>query len=398
MTYDLNLMETLLCALLVLAVGTLVTIRVGFLRRYNIPEAVVGGLLFSMLLSFLHVKCSVGLHFDMSLREPMMLAFFTTLGLGANYKLIRKGGVQLVLFLLVTSALLFVQNICGVLLAKAFGFDPLVGLLAGSITLSGGHGTGATWAVRMSNLDGAMEIAMACATFGLIFGGIVGGPLAQSIIAKFKLAPPEKVQSANLALKGHGYDEPETVTAKTILETMFIIAACIVGGEFVQGTLGVIGIPVPTFVCSLFLGIFLTNLFEATNIYKIQAPTLVLVSVVSLSIFLSLALMSLRLWELIHLAGPLLAMVVIQTVVMILYARFVTFPVMGKDYEAAVMAAGHVGFGLGASPTAVANMEAIVMRYGSAPQAFLVVPLVGAFFIDVINAFVIQLFFAYLGT
>lgn len=392
MKFELNTLETFALSMVVLFVGSVLSARVPFLRRYNIPEAVVGGLIFSIVVSVLYAAGDLTLVLNHSMMDTMMLSFFCTIGLGANLKLLRRGGVTVLIFLAVCSGFLLIQNGVGVGLAKLMGLDPLIGLLAGSITLTGGHGTGAIWAARFPNVKGALEIAMACATFGMMIGGLVGGPLSQWLIAKHRLAPEEKVLDPNAALKGHGFNEPELVTPKTMLELLFIIAVCLVLAQIARHLLKDINLPIPTFLYSLFIGIFVTNFLEATKIYKMPQQTVDLIGVLSLSIFLTMAMMRVRLWELFDLAGPLFVIMTVQTIAMVLYSVFVTFKVMGRDYESAVMVSGHVGFGLGATTNAMANMEAVIMRYGPAPQSLLIVPLVGAFFIDVVNAGVIQLF------
>ena len=390
MQLNLDLLQTFMLSLLVLFGGGLVTRRVYFLRKYNIPEPVVGGIIFSVLAGVLFTQFNFSLILDTQIRETMMLCFFATIGLGANLKLLRRGGVKLLIFLVAATLLVVFQDLLGMLLAKVLGLHPYIGLLAGSITLSGGHGTGATWAVKFAEVPGAMEIAMACATFGLVFGGVIGGPVAESLIARYRLAPDEKVRDPAAALRDHGMDEPETVTAKKVFEVIFLVALCVGGGSIVQNLLQEQRLPVPTFIYALFMGIILTNSLELMAKYTIPKQTLDLVSVLTLTMFLVQALMGLKLWELINLALPLLVILLMQTVIMWLFAYWVTFRLMGRDYEAAVVAGGHCGFGLGATANAIANMEAIVMRYGPAPQAFLTVPVVGAFFIDVINAGIIQ--------
>lgn len=399
MSIHLNIMETFALSMVVLFVGAFVSSKISALRKYNIPEPVVGGILFALINGGFHFSSDLEFSFDVGLKDPMMYAFFATIGLGANMKMLKDGSIKVFIFLGVASIFLIVQNFVGVGLAKAMGLDPLIGLLAGSITLSGGHGTGALYAAKFTDVVGANEIAMACATFGLILGGVVGGPLAQRLIAAHKLAPDEKVLDVNEALKGHGYDEPELVTPKTMLEMLFILALCLVLGKLLHSVMMDYwpSLQVPEFVPILLLGIIFTNFFELTGIYKMPQQTIDLIGVLSLSTFLTMALMDLHLWELINLAGPLLVLMVAQVLVTILFTALVTFKVMGKDYQAAVVVGGHNGFGLGSTATAVANMEAIVMRYGPAPEAFLIISLVGASLIDLMNILVIHIFVTFLS-
>lgn len=400
MILQLNLVQTGALALGVLLLGNLLNRFIPFLKRNNIPEPVVGGIVFAVITTVLHAQFDVSFAFDMTLKTPLMLVFFTTVGLGASIKMLIRGGPKVLLFLGIASLYLIIQNATGVTLAWATDMHPLVGLLAGSITLSGGHGTGVTYAEIFSdvhNMRGTMELAMASATFGLVLGGLIGGPVAKRLIDKYNLKSEDYDHERTVETVTYDMDEEDGFTPRKMLETLTIIAACMVGGDFIYTLAMEQGITVPSFICSLFLGLILVNLFEVTGVYKINTETVDTWGTVSLSVFLAMALMSLRLWELVNLAGPMLVILLVQTLVMVLFAYFVTFRLMGKNYDAAIMAGGHCGFGMGATPTAVANMEALVSRYGPSPQSFLVVPMVGAFFIDIANALVLQLFFAIPG-
>ena len=401
MTVQLNLVQTCALALGVLMLGSLLNRFIPFLRKNNIPEPVVGGIVFAVFSMIAHSQFGFSFTYDMSLKTPLMLVFFTTVGLGASIKLLIRGGPKVLLFLGIATVYLILQNATGVTLAWATDMHPLVGLLAGSITLSGGHGTGVTYAeifTDVHNIRGTMELAMACATFGLVLGGLIGGPVTRRLIDKYKLKPGEEYRHERKTEEvTYDLDEEDDVTPRKMLETITIITVCMVLGDLLYRFLMGHGLTVPSFICSLFLGLAITNLFDVTGIYRINKETVDQWGTISLSIFLAMALMSLRLWELLNLAGPMLLILLAQTAVMVLFATFVTFRVMGRDYDAAIMAGGHCGFGMGATPTAVANMEALVSRYGPSPQSFLVVPMVGAFFIDIANALVIQLFFAVPG-
>ena len=393
---ELDLVQTVAVALAVLFMGYLLNRFIPFLRNYNIPEPVVGGIAFALLNSLVYGVLDVSLTFDMTLKSPLMLTFFTTVGLGASLKLLAKGGPKVFLFLLVASLYLVFQNATAVAMALAADLHPIQGLLTGSITLSGGHGTGATYADIFSgvnNLQGAMELAMASATFGLVLGGLLGGPVTKRLIDKHGLKPSESAEEQTLDVT-YSPDDQDRVTPRRMMETLLIIVVCISLGTLIYKYFRSVGITVPSFICSLFLGMAITNFLDATKWYTVNKETVDQWGTMGLSVFLAMALMSLRLWELLNLAGPMLLILAVQTVGMALFAYFVTFRIMGRDYDAAIMAGGHCGFGLGATPTAVANMEALVARYGASPQAFLVVPMVGAFFIDITNALVIQLYLA----
>jgi ESS family glutamate:Na+ symporter len=282
--------------------------------------------------------------------------------------------------------------------AAALGMDlhPLVGLLSSSITLSGGHGTGAAYAekfAQVQNLAGVMELAMACATFGLILGGLIGGPVAGRLIKAHGLESAASHDCSPMLLEEELAQEGP-IDSNTMLWALFVVLICLIGGQLLARYLGDAAFTLPGFIWCLFLGVVIRNLEPMAPRLALHRPTVDILGFLSLSIFLAMALMSLRLWELLSLAGPLLVMLAVQTIGMALFASFVTFRVMGSGYDAAIIAGGHCGFGMGATPTAVANMEALTLRYGPSPQAFFVVPLVGAFFVDFLNALVIQGFMA----
>ncbi len=390
MAISLDAMQTLAAAIAILFVGGAVQARIGFLRDNNIPIPVVGGLLFAVFTTVMFLGFELRIGFDMALREPMMLAFFTTIGLAADFRLLVRGGPKLLVFGLVCVIYLIVQDGLGLMAAIGMDLHPLVGLLGGSITLSGGHGTGAAYAEQFAdahNIAGVMELAMACATFGLILGGLIGGPVAGRLI---RLHGLESAASHDYQAGEEEEESQGPIDSDTLLWTSFTILICLIGGLALAGVLAGAAFTLPGFVWCLMIGVAVRNLEHLAPGLSVHRPTVDMVSKISLSIFLAMALMSLRLWELLSLAGPLLVMLLIQTGGMVLFASLVTFRFMGSNYDSAIIAGGHCGFGLGATPTAVANMEALTRRYGPSPEAFLVVPLMGAFFIDFLNALVIQ--------
>ncbi|PIB47179.1 sodium:glutamate symporter [Pseudomonas sp. 2822-15] len=394
--FQLDFYSTLVAASLVLLLGRWLVARIGFLRAYSIPEPVVGGLLVAALLLLLRVLTDIEVRFDASLQAPLMLAFFATIGLNADFASLKKGGRILGIFLLVVTALLVVQNAMGIALAKALGLDPLMGLLAGSVTLSGGHGTGAAWGAVFSEKYGvasASELAIASATFGLVLGGLIGGPVARLLIKRVQ------VPGVELALppQPKGFEQPNQermITSFSFIETLALLAVSLQVGTFLYGFIKGTAFELPTFVCVLFVGVVLRNGLSALGWHQVFEREVSLLGNVSLSLFLAIALMSLKLWDLAALALPIVILLAAQALLMALFAIFVTFRVMGRNYDAAVLAAGHCGFGLGATPTAIANMQAVTQRFGPSPIAFLVVPMVGAFFIDITNAVVIKLYLA----
>jgi ESS family glutamate:Na+ symporter len=396
-----SIIETLVAATLVLLLGRKIVEYTPLLRAYSIPEPVTGGLLIAFLLLGLHSFGHVDVHFDTGLQAPLMLAFFATIGLNADLASLRSGGKKLGIFLAVVMGLLLLQNAIGLGLAALLGLDLRVGLLAGSIALSGGHGTGAAWGKVFSEhatngLPAATEIAIACATFGLILGGLVGGPVARLLIKRVAL-PETKAAQGELEPEPTGFEKPNAmrlITPQAFIETLTLIAVCLaVGGAVADRMAGTV-FELPTFVWALFTGVLLRNGLALIFGYRVFERSISVLGNVSLSLFLAQALMSLRLWDLASLAGPVLLILAVQAVAMAAYAIFITFRVMGSNYDAAVLAAGHCGFGLGATPTAIANMQAVTDRSGPSPLAFLIVPMVSAFFIDLANAIVIKLYLA----
>ena len=393
--FELDFYGTLVAASLVLLLGRGLVARIGFLRVYNIPEPVAGGLVVALALLALR-SFDIQVQFDTSLQTPLMLAFFATIGLSADFASLKKGGRVVAVFLLVVTGLLLVQNAMGIGLATALGLDPLMGLLAGSISLSGGHGTGAAWGATFTEkfgLPSASELAMASATFGLVLGGLIGGPVARLLIKRVKTHGSEE-EAPQLP---KGFEQPNKerlITSSSFIETLALIAVSLLAGTLLHGLLKSTAFELPTFVCVLFVGVLLRNGLSAFGFYRVFEREVSVLGNVSLSLFLAIALMSLKLWDLAALALPFFILLATQTLVMALFAIFVTFRVMGRNYDAAVLSDGHCGFGLGETQTAIANMQAVTQRYGASHIAFLVVPMVGAFFIDIINVIVIKLYLA----
>ncbi|CAQ81428.1 sodium/glutamate symporter [Aliivibrio salmonicida] len=404
-TLSIGALESFLIAIAVLFLGHFINSKINLFKKYNIPEPIVGGLIVAFAITLLHFQ-GISLEFSLPLQNIFMLMFFSTVGLAANYTQLLKGGSKVFLFLAVASFYILIQNAVGVSLATAMGLDPLMGLIAGSITLSGGHGTGAAWSQTFAdtyNLN-TLELAMASATFGLIMGGLIGSPIAQKLIHKHKLESEYAVGTDTHArfpeLVTYNEREEDKVTSKKVIETLFILLLCVVGSEHLSNfvdSFGISWLKIPDFVYALFIGVFITNLTEVTKIHKIDTITVDILGTVCLSLFLAMALMSLKLWNIFDLAIPFLIILSVQTVVLALFSYFVTFRVMGSNYDAAVMVGGHCGFGLGATPTAVMNMGSLVSRFGPSPQAFMVVPIVGAFFIDITNLIILQAYISFIG-
>lgn len=391
-TIQINLLYTLIVAMIVYFTGRMLVARVGWLKRFTIPAPVVGGCLIAIILALADGLGGVRVSFDMSLKDNFLLMFFTTVGLAADARMLVKGGPKLLIFLLVSSIFIIVQNAVGLGAALAMDLHPLVGLIGGSITLTGGHGTGGAYATRFGetmNLYGAMELAMACATAGLVLGSLLGGPLAQYLIRRHKLSGPTQGAEAD-ATAATVEPEKDEVNVQSFLGTLFLILICLAAGkmlaQWVQGT----GFILPDFLFCLLLGVAIRNVSTFLPAIRVSDTNVDLIGGIALSLFLVMALMAMRLIDLLSLAGPLLVILGLQVAAMFVFAVLVTFRVMGRDYDAAILTAGQVGFALSSTAAALAIMKAVTERSGPSPLAFLIVPMVGAFFIDVVNAIVIQ--------
>ncbi|WP_233806157.1 sodium/glutamate symporter [Paraburkholderia sp. HP33-1] len=386
---------TLVATSLVLLLGEKLVQWIGVLRIYSIPAPVAGGLIVAIGVLITRLTTHVEVKFDSTVQAPLMLAFFSTIGLNAHLSSLKAGGPVLVRFLALVSGLLILQNVLGLLLAFALGVDPLLGILGGSVTLSGGHGTGAAWSqvfTERHGLESATEIAIGCATFGLVIGGVLGGPLARLLLRRISA---EELRHVKLREEETlVFEEPKAQQATTpaaIITTLALISICLAGGEVFADWIAGTPLELPTFVCTLFIGVLLNNVLALVRV-RIDQHAVALIGNVALALFLAMALMRLNLWELAALAVPIISILIAQTVLMVLYAIFITFPVMGRNYDAVVLCAAQSGLGLGATPTAIANMQAITSRFGHSHIAFLIVPMTGAFFMDIVNAIVIKLF------
>ena len=433
-------------AIPVLLLGELLVRRISLLSRFNLPSPVVGGLLVSLLVLLGNLTGSFAARFDTNVSAqwwtwlvttepewnkapaknvnlPFLVAFFTCIGLNASWSLVKKGSLQVLLFLGLAGVLAVLQNVIGVGLAKMLGVSPLLGLVCGSVAMSGGHGTALGFAgeLEKAGLSAADVIGVAAATFGLVAGGLLGGPVGGALIRKFNLRPTvaagthlEAGQTAESGILGDlralgGF-------GKTFLIHLLLLLVVIKLGTWISYFLQQISVPIPSFTSSessrlgfimklewrklifpvymgaMLLGVAARNVLEVAGARWVRTEVIDTMASVSLGIFLAVAMMSLNLIELANTALPMLMILAIQVLVMAVFAWFVTYRFMGRDFDAAIMAGGHCGFGLGATPNAIANMKALVERYGPAPRAFLVLPIVGAFLIDFVNATNITVF------
>jgi ESS family glutamate:Na+ symporter len=395
-TLELNLLATLALATALFFIGQFIVQRSTFLQRYSIPVPVVGGVLFALLLAVAGLVADLQLTMDDSPRDPLLLAFFATLGLGADVRSLMRGGWKLVILIGLFVAVMIMQGAIGLAMASALDLHPLVGLLGGSISLIGGHGTAAAYATSFAetrNLQGALELGMAAATAGLILGSLLAGPVAERVMrrsgagngsANAQAVPESPQQAAVLA----------PITAEQLLFVLLVCLACIAGARFLQEMMRDTGLLLPSFLWALLIGMVVRNAGSLLGLKSVNDNAVQAVGSVSLSLFLIMALMSMRVLDLATLAGPLLLIVVVNALATAAFAYFVTSRLMGNDYDAAVISGGQVAAGLATTAVGMSVMQTLTERHGPAPMAFLLVPIVGAFFADIANALVLQAFFS----
>lgn len=386
-----NMAETLAISILVLLLGREIKKRVNFLERFFIPAPVVGGVIFSILLLIGHNTGAFSFSFDNVLKDFLMTIFFTTIGFTASGKLLKKGGVGVVVFLITATVLVVIQDIVGVSMAKMFGEHPLLGLAVGSVPLTGGHGTSGAFGAVLEEfgVTGGLSVSIAAATYGLIAGCLIGGPVAKRLRERYNLRPSLEDREGTVEVLEENEENP--VSEETLFSAVVVIALSMGIGYCIAPFLKKYGIVIPAYIGPMFIAAIIRNVADMQK-KNLPMNEIAITGNIALSLFLAMALMTLKLWELADLAIPIITILLVQTVIMVLYAYFITFKFNGKDYDAAVMATGHCGFGLGATPNAMANMEVFTKENGPAPRAFFVLPVVGALFIDFTNATVITFF------
>ncbi len=387
--------------IIVLFVGKRLNSGVRVLRELSIPEPVTGGLLFSILFGLVYFASGYVVELELRARDILLVYFFTTIGINANARDLITGGRPLLILLAITIGFMFAQNLTGIGVASLFDLPAAVGVLGGSVSLIGGHGTTIAWAPSIAEQHGisnAMEIGIASATFGLILASLMGGPIAKFLIKRHRLAPAQQaldeIQDIGLSER----QDQRGIGHLDFLGAVLAIHLCIILGHVLNGLIAEAGLKLPLFVTCLFAGILMTNL-RPRNLPTItgkpwpsHSPAIALIAEISLGTFLAMSLMSMQLWTLIELAGPILTILAAQLALAVGVTILVLFPLMGRNYDAAVVAAGFGGVTLGSTPTAMANMAAVTQRFGASHRAFVIVPLVSAFFIDLTNAMVIPVF------
>ncbi|KMY31898.1 sodium:glutamate symporter [Lysinibacillus xylanilyticus] len=378
---EINQITTVFLAVALFALGGWLINKIGFLKRFCIPAPVVGGLLFAALTTILKTTGVLEISLDTSLQSLFMITFFTTIGLGASFKLVKLGGKLLIIYWLACGFLALMQNVIGVSLAKLMGIHPLIGMMAGAVSMEGGHGAAAAFGQTLEDLgiSSAMTIGAAAATCGLVAGGLIGGPIVKYLVGKYNLTPDEQeTEEVDYENKN------EQITSDSFFTQVVLITFCMAVGTYV-GTLfsEATGFVLPGYVGAMFVAVLVRNIMDKIKPDAINMKSISLIGDVTLGVFLSMALMSIKLWEIADLALPLFIIVFAQVFFIVVFSIFVLFKILGKNYDAAVMVAGFAGHGLGATPNAMANMSAVVQRFGPSKKAFLVVPIVGAFLIDV---------------
>jgi ESS family glutamate:Na+ symporter len=391
---------TVTLGIIVLFIGKRLNERIAFLREFSIPEPVTGGLFFSILFGIIYATSGVAVEFSLGARDILLVYFFTTIGINASLKDLLAGGKPLVVLLIITISYMVVQNLTGISVAALFDLPTPVGLLGGTVSLIGGHGTAIAWAPRIAEefgVSNAMEIGIACATFGLILASLMGGPIAKFLINRHNLTP-DKVETQDV---GMPHEERKTgIGSLDFLDAILAIHICVILGLLLNEGVKQLGLQLPLFVTCLFAGILVTNLIPKnfTRITGTQWPTrtpaIAVIADIALGTFLAMSLMSMQLWTLVDLAGPIFTILAAQFVIAVAINILVVFRAMGSNYDAAVVCSGFGGISLGSTPTAMANMSAVTSRYGASNQAFIIVPLVCAFFIDLANALLIPFFLA----
>lgn len=393
MTFTFDVIQTAGIAVLVYMLGLFIKNRIPFLRTYFIPAPVIGGLLCSLLI-FLGAQTGwFAVEFDMVLQDFFMNVFFTVIGFTCSFAVIRKSGKLGAILAVIAVLFLVMQNIVGAALASLFGIHPLLGVAMGSISMSGGVGSGAAFGptLEAAGADGATAIGIAAATFGLMLGSLVGGPVAKRLINRHQLAGSAEGPGPDGEAPDAENDEPRTLSEKRIFMAIVLVLIAAFAGSYISWLLSLTGVNFPYYVGCLFGGLIIRNIADARGI-TLDLPEIDIVGNCALNLFLSLALMSLSISTLVSLALPMIVILLAQAGVMALWATFITFRAMGKDYDAAVMAAGHCGVGLGQTPNAIANMAAIIEEHGRAPTAWVVLPVITVVFINIANPLVITAF------
>lgn len=391
MIIHLDMYQTLAIAVVVLMLGQFLKMKINFLEKFCVPAPVVGGLIFAIFTCVCYVTGIAEFNFDDTLREVCMVFFFTSVGFQANLKVLKKGGKSLIVFVLLVVVLIFAQNFLAVGVASVLGLNKLIGMCTGSIPMVGGHGTAGAFGPVLEdfNISGATTICTAAATFGLVAGSLIGGPIGRKLIEKKNLLSTVVPEDDSLLVEDEKKHERHT-NMYAIAVFQLIIAVGI--GTIFSKLLTLTGMTFPVYIGAMIAAALIRNIDEYTGKFNIHMGEINDVGGISLSLFLGIAMITLKLWQLSDLALPLVVLLMIQVVLIYVFARYVVFNIMGRDYDAAILAAGTCGFGMGATPNAMANMQVLCEKYAPSVKAYLLIPLIGSLFADFINSLVITLF------
>lgn len=393
MEINLDIFQTMALATVVFYFGLFLRKKIKILGKYCIPAPVVGGLLFAVIILILKITDIATITLDITLQNIFMTSFFTSIGYTASLKILKKGGLKVFIFLLLAGLLVICQDILGAFLAKLFGLDPLLGLCTASIPMVGGHGTAGSFGPLLEEMGiaGATTVSFASATFGLVMGSLIGGLVAKTLIEKNKLNTPKKSEDHCIPVSDFHEDDKAVLCHKRIMNGASWLFLAMGIGSIISGYIQDLGLTFPSYIGAMIAAAIIRNICDFKKI-PLEEKEIEAIGGISLSFFLSMALMGLRLWELLDLALPLVVMLLGQAVLMGFFAYFITYRIMGKGYDAAVFASASCGFGMGATPNAIANMDALSSKYGYTPTPYIVVPIVGGLFIDFMNSAVITLF------
>jgi len=390
-TLDLDMYQTMGVAVVILLIGAWLKKKIKWLNKFCIPAPVVGGLLYAVIMFILYTYGVVEIHYDETLKNVCMVFFFTSVGFQANVKVLKKGGVGLIIFLVVVVGMIFAQNGLAILIAKGIGLDPALGLCTGSIPMVGGHGTSGAFGPVLEDfgVEGATTLCTASATFGLVAGSLMGGPLGEYLIKKKNLLAKVKEEDPSILMeetKKHHHQ------ASMYASAVYQLAIAVGLGTLISWLLSKTGMTFPVYIGAMIIAALMRNIGEASGKITIHMGEINDIGGICLSVFLGIAMITLKLWQLAELALPMLILLGGQLLLMFLAARFVVFNVMGRDYDAAVLSAGTCGFGMGATPNAMANMQAVCDKYVPSVKAYILVPIVGSMFADFLNSLIVTLF------
>ncbi|MDC0534668.1 sodium/glutamate symporter [Francisellaceae bacterium] len=390
--FDLGINGTLIAAVLVLLTGRFLQHKIAILEKFFIPAPVIGGVIFSIIITILAEVNILHLTFHNNLQTLLMIAFFATVGFSAGIKFLIKGGKAVVLFLILATVLVIFQNVLGISLANLLGQDSVFGVALSSIPMTGGHGTSAAFGPLLENdflLNNASTITIAAATFGLISGSLIGGPVAKRLVKKHNLKPDKEILEDAHIDTDHTRASKIKISETGVFSAIVVIAFAVTIGSIITYWLNAYELVFPVYIGAMFAAAIIRNISDFSGWFEIKDNEIHMIGEICLSLFLSMALMRMNLVSLLDLALPIFIILIAQVLLVILFTYFITFRVMGKDYDAAVMACGQCGFALGATPNAMANMEAFTAKNFPSPKSFFVIPIVGSLFIDFVNSGVI---------